>query len=267
MSAERVDYSWVPQATILLGEHGSRANGTHSPDSDHDYTGICAEPRRFVTGLQRFDVHRFNSAGNGKSSADDTDVSMFGLRKWAVLASNGSPNAMTPLFMSEYDVLTAAGQVLIDNRQVFMSRQVAARYLGFLDAQRSAVSGTNKNARPREHLVTRFGYDVKFAGAMIVAGLHGLALIREGQLALPLAANDVALVKNVRDGLLSLDQVMWLAESLEDQLRQAEIVSELPEYVDKSAVDDVLDRVYAVAWADVDSPSAAVHPALASAIG
>ena len=267
MSAERIDYSWIPAATILLGEHGSRAHGTHSPESDRDLTGICAEPRRFVTGLQRFDVLRYNSAGEGiKSGAEDMDTSVLGLRKWAALAQAGNPNALLPLFMPEYEILTEAGQILIENRSTFLSSYAITKHFGYMGSQRHALLGESKTLKPREDLVEAHGYDSKYAGSMLIAGMRCLSLVRDQKLTLPLGEDDRDLIRRVRAGTMSLSEVLAIADNLADRIRHLEGKSKLPEFVDSDAVDLVLDRVYAAAWADsAGAAEREAHPAFMAA--
>lgn len=267
MSAERTDHSWIPAATILLGEHGSRAIGANTPESDRDLTGICAEPRRFVTGLQKFGSLRFNSAGEGNpSGAEDMDTTVLGLRKWADLALAGAPNALLPLFMPEYEILTPAGQILVENREVFLNSRAVAKHLGYMRSQRLALLGQSKNLKPREALVLAHRYDTKYAGSMLIAGIHGLSLVRDQKLTLPLADDDRALIRRVRAGKLSLDSVLAIADNLVARIQAREAASKLPEFVNTAAVDAVLDQVYEAAWSDRSSPSAReAHPAFAAA--
>jgi uncharacterized protein len=143
---------------ILRVQVGSGVHGTSvSGQDDRDEMGLCLEPARFVTGLARvpsgvsgagarvpseqYERHTACDRPGGlanRSGAGDLDVIIYSARKWARLALAGNPTVLLVLFVPDQDVVfrNDAGAELVDNAHRFVSRLAAARFLGYLQAQR-----------------------------------------------------------------------------------------------------------------------------------
>jgi len=80
-------------------------------------------------------------------------------------------------------------------------------------------------------------------------GIQGIELLRDGTLTLPMADDDVALLRAVRAGERSLDLVLGLADNHERWLTALERDSTLPEHPDAGKIDQLLADCYAAAWA------------------
>src|SRR4051794_9946382 len=82
---------------ILLSEIGSTMHGVTSDDTgdDVDLMGICIEPPSEVLGLGDFEQYEYRDrAVNERSQEGDTDLVVYGLRKWVKLAATGNPTVI-----------------------------------------------------------------------------------------------------------------------------------------------------------------------------
>ncbi|MGW8431506.1 nucleotidyltransferase domain-containing protein [Curtobacterium citreum] len=243
-------FDWLPDGTALLGEYGSRAHGTANAESDRDFHAIRVEPPRFVTGLERFENLRHNTAGNGRSSADDLDTVVFGLRQWTQVAATGNPNSYVLLHLPEYEYVSEVGQMLLDNRDLFVSKRAASKYIGYLDSQMQAMLG-NRGARvQRPHLVERFGWDVKFGYHAVRVGLQGLQLMQTGRLTLPFDGGELDMLLDIREGRVSRDDVVTICEHLIGNIRLAAWANtDIPDGPDYGRIHTLLHDMYEASWA------------------
>jgi hypothetical protein len=151
------------EGMILRAQVGSGVHGTSiSGQDDRDEMGICLEPPEFVTGLvgyppactRRRPRCRSSStsdtpsgtAPGGWPTAQAPVISTWSSTrhaKWARLALAGNPTVLLLLFVPDEEVVyrNDAGAELIANADRFVSRLAAQRFLGYLAAQRSAMTG------------------------------------------------------------------------------------------------------------------------------
>jgi hypothetical protein len=192
---------------ILRVQVGSGVHGTAvSGQDDRDEMGLCLEPARFVTGLARvpggvtgagagarvpFEQYERHTAWDkpgglaNRSGAGDLDVIIYSARKWARLALAGNPTVLLVLFVPDQEVVfrNEAGTELADNAHRFVSRLAAARFLGYLQAQKAAMTGGAGAHTNRPELVAQHGYDTKYAMHALRLGLQGVELLTTGRIA------------------------------------------------------------------------------------
>jgi uncharacterized protein len=131
-------HSWVPDNTILLVRHGSRSYGTNTPTSDTDIKGICIAPLETYLGLGKdFEQAEF------KSEETETEGVVYELRKFLRLAAECNPNILEILFVEDEDVLfiTPVGQMLRDNRDMFISKKARNTFAGYAQSQLKRIKG------------------------------------------------------------------------------------------------------------------------------
>ena len=112
---------------------GSRAHGLATAESDLDTRGICVAPKRYLIGLSRFEQHE-------SASGDHT---VYSLQKFVRLALEGNPNIIETLYTDERDVLfkNRYGERLVAARDIFLSRKVGERFMGYALAQLKRIEG------------------------------------------------------------------------------------------------------------------------------
>ena len=200
------------QGMILRVQVGSGVHGTSiSGQDDRDEMGLCLEPPQFVTGLARvpngtgglgpsvrFEQYERHTAWDrpggvaNRSGAGDLDVIIYSARKWARLALAGNPTVLLVLFVPDEEVVfrNQAGAELVANAHRFVSRLAAGRFLGYLGAQKAAMTGQAGAHTSRPELVAVHGYDTKYAMHALRLGLQGIELLTTGRITLPVPEPD-----------------------------------------------------------------------------
>ncbi len=256
---------------ILRTQVGSGVHGTSiSGQDDRDEMGVCLEPPEFVTGLARvpngisgqepsvvfeqYERHTVWDQPGGianRSGAGDLDVIVYSARKWARLALSGNPTVLLVLFTPDEEVVcrNAAGAELVGNAHRFVSRLAADRFLGYLTAQKKAMTGETGAHTNRPELVAVHGYDTKFAMHALRLGVQGIELLTTGRITLPVPEPDRAYLRSIRRGEVALDEVVSAIAAAEDQLVALRASSSLPDQPDRRWVNDWLHRSHLEYWA------------------
>jgi uncharacterized protein len=123
---------WLQDRTIYMTQHGSRAYGTSIPTSDIDIRGIAIAPKEYYLGM----TNNFEQA-----TSKDPDLVIFELRKFLKLASDCNPNALEIIFTDEQDhfFVSKIGQLLLDNRNLFLSKRVKFTFQGYAHSQMKRI--------------------------------------------------------------------------------------------------------------------------------
>lgn len=195
---------------ILRGLVGSTAHGTGlDGHEDRDEMGICMEPAEYVAGLGLFEQYTYRTAAEGeKSGPDDTDLVIYSLRKFCRLAAKGNPSVLMLLWLPDYLHITDAGRRLVAMREAFVSREAGWRYLGYLNAQRAGLTGERNAKVSRPELITRFGYDTKYAMHAMRLGLQGIQYMETGTISIPVSEPDRTYLRSIRKGEVPLATVI-----------------------------------------------------------
>ena len=94
----------------------------------------------------------------------------------------------------------------------------------------------------RQQLVTKFGYDTKFASHLIRLIVEGIELLKTGDLKFPL--QDVKLLKSIRNGECSMQNVLKMAERYEAEIEEWYEKTELPDRPNFDAVEKFVMKVH-----------------------
>lgn len=116
---------------------GSRAYGFNNPDSDYDSRGIfIANPRE-----------RLGFAFPIEQAADEKqDRTLYEIKKFFKLASECNPNIIELIFTHPDDIqfITPLGELLIQNRDIFISKKAKHTFSGYAFSQLQRIKGHNK---------------------------------------------------------------------------------------------------------------------------
>lgn len=257
MNRPNVDNGFRPVAepnTILRCTVGSTVHGiaVESMD-DRDEMGICLEPPEYVVGLRDFEQWVYRTQPEGvRSGPGDLDLTVYSARKWSRLALGGNPTVLLPLFVgeSECQVLTPAGRAIRANAERFLSQRCTRAFLGYLTQQRErlmGVRGSKKVNRPE--LIARFGFDTKYAMHALRLGFQGIEISTEARLSLPMKPEHRSFLLDVRQGRVTLDNVVVRLEELETELESLLANGNvLPAEPEADAVNDLLQALYREHW-------------------
>lgn len=236
---------------ILRTTVGSVVHGLNNPGTDdRDELGVCIEPPEYLLGFQRFEhfVYRTQPEGH-PSGPGDLDLTVYGLRKFCVLALKGSPTTLLPLFVTGEHLLvsTPFGDELRALAPAFVARSTGRAFLGYLGNQRRGLTGERHATRTRE-LSTVHGYDTKYAMHALRIAVQGIELLSSGRITLPVPEPERSVLRAVRSGAMELDEVLDRIDAATVQLEELSADAGLPPRPDVARVDEYLVRTYRAAW-------------------
>lgn len=236
-----------PTVTILKGEYGSVAQGTAGPDSDHDYMAVILEPAEALLGLGKEESKRVSDAANGEKSAPGSqDTTFHGLRKFAQLAAGGNPTIGSILWLPRYDEISEAGEHLLSIREAFSSKKAGYAYLGYMDSQIKAFAETGR--KNRVELVEKYGYDIKFGYHAYRLGVQGFTFMVDHRPMLPLLDAALQYANAIRAGEVEKDDLLETLTIVRNNLAEAIDKTWLPDYPDKSKINEALEEIYLAYW-------------------
>lgn len=144
---------WIKSRTIFLTIHGSRAFGMATETSDVDLKGVCVPPRDVRDNL----FHKFEQAGNApfvdeqfghlRNPANPKIESViYSLKKYIGLAALVNPTILELLWVDPKFVVARhpLWEMLVANRNIFLSRKARQTYLGYAKQQLSKIERHRK---------------------------------------------------------------------------------------------------------------------------
>ena len=236
----------IEEHTILLGYRGSISHGTYIPSEregidDKDVLGVIVPPEKYIFGLSKFEQI--------EEQEEEWDTVIYEIRKMFRLLLKANPNVLSLLWLEENDYIkvTELGKRIIDNRDIFVSKQAYHSFSGYAY---SKLSGIEKNifkgymGEKRKNLVKQVGYDSKNASHLIRLLRMGHEFLTEGRLYVK--RKDASELVDIKQGLWSLDRVKEVAEKEFALIKEAYIHSKLPdqpntEKAEKLCVDIIKD--------------------------
>jgi hypothetical protein len=237
----------LPDGTILLVEVGSTAHGTGLPGGeDHDEMAIVIESPELVLGLHpwgmRSEMQRTQPEGS-RSGPGDTDRTLHSLRRFIRLAASGNPSILmslwAPLIFS-----TGQGLDLQALGPSFVGRHVIPRYRGYMQSQAGRLLGIRtssghgrRGGGGREELISKFGYDTKYAMHCARLGFQCQELLNTGGLELPMRGEPAEWLLRVRRGEVPFEEWWERTLELDATLEELESDATLPDACDVQRIE------------------------------
>lgn len=233
---------------ILRGVVGSTAHGTAiDGQDDRDEMGVFIEPPENVCGLSPIEHYIYRDQPEGvRSGPGDLDLTLYSLRKFCHLATQGNPSVIILLWLPEHITCNGIGKDLIEMRQAFISRESGKRFLGYLTAQKMKLNGERSKKVNRPELVEKYGFDTKFAMHALRLGFEGIELLTHRQLTLPVAEPNLSTLRAVRGGEVNKDEALRLIEAAEDKLRG--LVEDCEWEADRDAINRFMVEAHMAHW-------------------
>lgn len=237
------EYPWLNERTILLSLTGSQAYGTSVEGSDIDYKGVCIPPVEYYLGLKSFNEYNNTGGKNFKNTKNDKDCSVLHVNKFVKDAMDGTPNNIEILFARPHDYLkvTDLGQVLIDNRHLFLSKKVKNRFGGYARSQAQKLKSENSNGTGRRDLIEKYGYDTKFFMHSIRLLTSAIEILNTGDYSTYRSNREFLL--ECRNGKYTLEEALWMIDDYDSRLNESFNRSKLPEESDYEAVNNLLIEI------------------------
>ncbi|KAB8130740.1 hypothetical protein F9U64_14000 [Gracilibacillus oryzae] len=228
---EASNIDWLEDRTILLAPVGSYAYGTNTAQSDRDYKGICIPPVDYYLGLQSFNEYNTTGGKNFKNTKDDVDIIIMHINKFVKDAMQGVPNNIELLFVRPEDYLkvTESGQVLIDNRHLFLSKYIQKRFSGYAYSQiQKLKNGADHDGK----------YDTKLFMHSIRLLTSAIEILNTGDFCT--YRPNRKLLLDCRNGKYSLKEALEMIDIYNDELKTAGEQSALPATADYKKINNVL---------------------------
>lgn len=164
---------YFPKTTVLAGYRGSIAHNMYIPNTDPnsiddiDVMGVHMCPPEFYIGLgekkkegKRLDVFEIKE--------DVYDIVFYEFRKFIHLLIKSNPNVLSLLWLrpEDYIVRKPYGEVLIENRDIFISKKIYASFTSYAFDQLRRMERFEHHGymgAKRKALVEKYGYDCKNA--------------------------------------------------------------------------------------------------------
>ncbi|MGD8305114.1 MAG: nucleotidyltransferase domain-containing protein [Ignavibacteria bacterium] len=233
----------VEDSCILAGYVGSQSHGTYiAPKNggidDKDVMGILVPPIRFYFGLDKFE--------HLDTWVDEYDLVFYEVRKFFRLLLKNNPNVIGFLWLHEtaYIKKTEMGEMLINERDIFSSKQIYHSFTGYAYSQLSKMQKYNCNGHlgsKRKALIEKFGYDTKNASHLIRLLRMGIEFLTTKQL--NVLREDAQQLIAIKKGEYSLEKIQQMAEDLFNSARAAFINSSLPDYPNEKKANELLIKI------------------------
>jgi len=227
---------------IIAGFRGSIAHGTYDDITgidDVDVMGVMVPKLSNYIGL--------HSVGQIVREPKDSkwDFVIYEVRKYIRLLIKANPNVLSLLWLPDHLYLkrTLLGDLLISNRQIFMTRALHKSFGGYANAQLHKMThfakGNGYMGKKRKALVAEHGYDTKNAS-------HLVRLLRMG-----IEIKETGILNVVRPDameLLDIKRGKWLLKDVEHEANRLfvqfkEIDSVLPAAVDEAEAERLLMKI------------------------
>lgn len=250
------DKNIIEKSTILRVLVGSTAHGISIGNDDTDHMGVCIEPMDYVMGfpegksmINRFEQLIYRTAAeregkhNAQSKPGDLDLTIYSLRKYIMLAINGNPTILMPLFDKNPIYISDLGKELQNLAPKIISKRAGRAFLGYLTAQKERMLGERGGAH---------GYldkkDFKYAAHMIRLGMQGVELLQTGKLTLPMSQPNQDHVKKVRRGEIPMEDSLFFAGELEKEIKSLLDISSVRDEPDTEFVEKWMIDAYWRVW-------------------
>jgi len=239
---------------ILVGWRGSIAHGMYVPQSDpksiddKDIMAVCVPPIDHFFGLKEF-----HSRGTQEIKSNEWDIVVYEVRKFVNLLAKGNPNVLTMLWLDQthYIKVTEAGQILLDNRKLFIGKHVYHAFVGYAHGQlhrMTHLAFKGYMGEKRKALVEKFGYDTKNAAHLIRLLRMGIEFLVEGEL--HVQRKDSSQLLEIKRGEWELERVKAEADRLFKLSEESFIRSSLPQQPDTEAINQLCVDIVKTALAD-----------------
>jgi len=234
-----------PDNMVLLGYRGSVAHNMYMPNTDPnsiddiDLMGVFMAPVDHYIGMHR-------TKDTFERFVDQWDVVNYEFMKFVKLLTKSNPNVLSLLYIRDnhYVERHDYGNMLIENRDLFVSKKAYHSFTGYAYAQLKKMTHLATEGymgAKRKALVDKYGYDCKNAAHCIRLLKMGMEFLTEGKL--NVFREDAPWLLEIKRGLWKLEDVKKEAARLFELTDEAYIRSSLPSEPDYDKINDMVKAV------------------------
>lgn len=228
----------ILMATVGSHSHGTYVKPTDGGIDDVDILGVCVPSKNYYLGLDTF-THLC-------TWVDEYDITVYEARKFMNLLLKNNPNVIGLLWLEPnlYKIRTPLGNLLIENREIFSSKQSYKSFTGYAhDQLRKMQTGAFKGymGEKRRKLVEKFGYDTKNAAHLIRLLRTGMEFLSSGEL--NVMRHDSGQLIDIKQGKYKLEQIQEMATDLFKKSETAFLNSKLPSKPDFKKANELLIHI------------------------
>lgn len=242
--------AFLPTNTHYLINSGSHSYGCSGPESDWDVVGWCIPPKDIVLPHTVGRVQGFDLGGNKfdqwqehhiKFGDSEYDFTVYNVVTFFKLVADNNPNMIDALYAPESAIrhITRLGQLVRDNRNLFLHKGAWHRFRGYAHSQLHKLR-TSKPTGKRAELVEKFGFDSKHAYHVVRLMCEIEQILSVGDIDL---ARDAELYKAVRRGDWTFEQIEQFFVEKEKALEPLYHSSPLP-----YSIQDNYEKLRALLW-------------------
>jgi predicted nucleotidyltransferase len=246
---------WMPSNVhylVIVGSVAYAAEDTNT-NSDLDLYGWCIPKKEIVfphtVGIiknfgwqgEEFEQwqkhHVFDQDALG-GRGREYDFQIFNIIKYFNLLMENNPTVIDSLFTPRECIVhcTEVGNMVRDNRKLFLSKRCWAKYKGYAMSQLHKMAGHQRSGK-RKKIQEQYGFDLKF-------GLHLVRLLYEAEMILTEGDLDLRRhnehLKAIRRGEWTEKQIRDWASEKELQLEKLFFESKLQEKPDENVIKNLL---------------------------
>lgn len=220
---------WAPNEIVICALVGSHAYGMDTPDSDRDFLGVYKEDLEVLLGHSSPMQTHTNTGDDKPKSIPDWTYHEFG--KFVSLAIKANPTILELLWLPKdlYVEISPLGELLIENREIFLSKRVADSFGKYAHDQ----------AKRLERREGTFSSDTSKRTAKHAR--HCFRLLRQGAQLIQTGTMDVK-VPNPEE-LFALGEKPWekiVEQFSEEYMRFQRLDNILPDEPDYESIDRLL---------------------------
>lgn len=224
---------WIKDRLILYTVTGSKAYGTDTEFSDSDFKGVVIPPLSYFTGLDSFKGYDKSGGENFKSKEDNLDISYMHINKFVDGLMKSVPGNVEMIFTREEDILycNEHGRRLIDERKLFMSKFLYARYGGYA---KRIINELERSNGSQEYNKKDFMHGVRIlTSAIEMLDTGNYSTFR----------SDREYLIECRNGKYTSEEAYGVLIHLNEKMKKSLQDSSLPEVVDYEKVNKLLVEI------------------------
>jgi len=238
---------WLPNNTVYLTYVGSTAYGASSDASDLDCYGIVIPPKSCLFPHLDGEIYGFGSQKKRfeqyqqhhiQYEGKEYDFQIFNIVKFFNLAMDNNPSVIDTLYTPQECVihLTHIGNMIRDNRNLFISKKCFHRFRGYAFSQMHKMKTKDASGK-RAELRGKYGFDVKFAMHTVRLLCECEQLLLKGEMDL---RQDKELLKSIRRGEMSEDEIRTWASEKDKSLERLYESSKIPHSPKEKEIKELL---------------------------